>query len=684
MEQEIKNLKQHGALPGITQDEASFDRFVTIAPHLVRLVQNFLLSFPQAQNDEPAENNHYQLSGDIGLRSIQNSMKLHDSIIIHCQGNPYTNKIPVKNIVSFAIIPEKAKQDILQYPQRGQERYEEFAQDRLLSSSTKSVWDSISLMKLRRFANWMEKTKVNVGNKVIKLREGRKLMGRCLIIGQARPELMPKLEDTIGIYEMSVVPRSIFAPDGSLLLIHDKASLMHVIEEQPHVPPEEPVQHGKKPSTLIVDAMCIVQSLKKTPGMRTMLLLKRSFIGVIEQHIQRGGYSEARIIFDQYHENSLKQKTRASRSAGRDTVRYEIHDAMSLQTIALRDLFASTTTKGQITRYFAEGLLEFFSGNTNVRLITTYDTVIAINEPHKFPDDFNSHGHEEADTQIPLHVLNCIKDSAYRHIVVESLDTDVLILLMDLVACGHLGTLTSLEFHTGKGKKFRKIDVVERVNSIGVRRSRGLIGLHNFTGTDWGGRFVRVSKKRWTLEYLKLDPDDPIIDAFKRLGPDTLTASKLVHGKLPEPVQPLERFVCLVYKLNRGPYLLPQARWELFKTRNLESEMLPPTRSTLLPHIQRTSCVCSMNKAYVTTHPPEHPMEEHGWEKKEESSQYTIVRCVQPPAPKAVLELIKCECKSSGCSHNCSCRKNRLPCTPLCKCHNLGCTNVVRGDDDEV
>ena len=60
---------------------------------------------------------------------------------------------------------------------------------------------------------------------------------------------------------------------------------------------------------------------------------------------------------------------------------------MSLQTIALRDLFASTTTKGQITRYFAEGLLEFFSGNTNVRLITTYDTVIAINEPFTLSDE---------------------------------------------------------------------------------------------------------------------------------------------------------------------------------------------------------------------------------------------------------------------------------------------------------
>ena len=36
LEQEIKALKQHGALPGITQDEAALDRFVTTAPHLYR------------------------------------------------------------------------------------------------------------------------------------------------------------------------------------------------------------------------------------------------------------------------------------------------------------------------------------------------------------------------------------------------------------------------------------------------------------------------------------------------------------------------------------------------------------------------------------------------------------------------------------------------------------------------
>ena len=81
----------------------------------------------------------------------------------------------------------------------------------------------------------MVKTRVSVGDKVIKLREERQLLARFLVIQQSRPELVPKLEATIGEYEMAVVPRSLFAMDGSLLLCSDKAKLMHVIEEAAHI-----------------------------------------------------------------------------------------------------------------------------------------------------------------------------------------------------------------------------------------------------------------------------------------------------------------------------------------------------------------------------------------------------------------------------------------------------------------
>ena len=111
-------------------------------------------------------------------------------------------------------------------------------QDRLLPTSKISVWDSIKKLKLMTFCNWMQKTKLRVGDKVIKLREERELMGRFLIIQGSRPDLIPKLEETFGEYETSVVPRSICAVDGSLYIPGDKVSLMPAIEKARNEPAE--------------------------------------------------------------------------------------------------------------------------------------------------------------------------------------------------------------------------------------------------------------------------------------------------------------------------------------------------------------------------------------------------------------------------------------------------------------
>ena len=72
----------------------------------------------------------------------------------------------------------------------------------------------------------MDKRTITFGDKVIKLREERQLFVRFLIIQQSRPELVPKLALSIGEYEMSVIPRSLFAVDGSLLVYKGKSVLM--------------------------------------------------------------------------------------------------------------------------------------------------------------------------------------------------------------------------------------------------------------------------------------------------------------------------------------------------------------------------------------------------------------------------------------------------------------------------
>jgi len=113
-----------------------------------------------------------------------------------------------------------------------------------------------------------------------------------------------------------------------------------------------------------------------------------------------------------------------------------------------------------------------------------------------------THNHEEADTMIPLHAIDTIGKSTLRDIDVWSPDANVLILQMDLVAHGRLGVFTKLNFLTGKGDKYRSINIRECLSVIGREKCQGLIGFHNFTGADWGGKFVGISKKSWITSYL--------------------------------------------------------------------------------------------------------------------------------------------------------------------------------------
>ena len=91
-------------------------------------------------------------------------------------------------------------------------------------------------------------------------------------------------------------------------------------------------------------------------------------------------------------------------------------------------------------------------------------------------------------------------------------------LLLDLVSCRRLESPTSLKFSTGKGVKKQEIDIFEHVSVIGHHKGQGLLGLHNFSGADWEGKFVGISKNTWIMAFLKLYDDRPTIDIFKELG----------------------------------------------------------------------------------------------------------------------------------------------------------------------
>ena len=136
LEQEIKNLKRYGGIVGISQNEDALDRMMYATPHLSKIVRSYLQRF---SNDPGNVQEHYQLKGIFATLLNENALKLQQTLLVRCDGNPYTTGVPLKSIVSSAIIPEKAINHILNLTKYGEKRHEEFALERLLLTSTKST-----------------------------------------------------------------------------------------------------------------------------------------------------------------------------------------------------------------------------------------------------------------------------------------------------------------------------------------------------------------------------------------------------------------------------------------------------------------------------------------------------------------------------------------------------------------
>ena len=131
LEQEIKMMKQHGGLVELTQDEAEFDRLLTI----LHLVRQFLNTFPKISKSG-VQSEHYQLYGTIVMKIGEKSEKIKESFEIHFEGKTFTKKKPIEE--HGFISSDDAKGNILHYKESGQICFE-FIKDRLLLSSKLSI-----------------------------------------------------------------------------------------------------------------------------------------------------------------------------------------------------------------------------------------------------------------------------------------------------------------------------------------------------------------------------------------------------------------------------------------------------------------------------------------------------------------------------------------------------------------
>jgi len=93
------------------------------------LEDQYLNKFPKASKSS-ARTEHYQLSREIAVRS--NALKIWDSIKQRCKSNPFDVNMPLKSLVSSALVSEEAKQGILCFAEKGQKCFDEFVYQRLM------------------------------------------------------------------------------------------------------------------------------------------------------------------------------------------------------------------------------------------------------------------------------------------------------------------------------------------------------------------------------------------------------------------------------------------------------------------------------------------------------------------------------------------------------------------------
>ena len=131
------------------------------------------------------------------------------------------------NLVTKVVTPSKVKEDLLE---QCEILFEKFVKDRIQSGEI-NLW---SLMKKRKLQTWKtmgKKIKVSSNGQILELQEDRNLFARMMVICKSRPEI--DIQEAVGTYEFTVVPRSMFATDGEMLHCPAKSVLMSILEKLP-------------------------------------------------------------------------------------------------------------------------------------------------------------------------------------------------------------------------------------------------------------------------------------------------------------------------------------------------------------------------------------------------------------------------------------------------------------------
>ena len=441
-----------------------------------------------------------------------------------------------------------------------------------------------------------------------------------------------------------------FAADGTMLQCPVKSALMHILEKLPssknefRIVGQEEECSEQRMKVSVIDAMAEVQSLDKPEQIHNCSHLADHFVSRIFE--KYGDSDEIRLIFDRYDiPASLRQATRLKRQGQLDLIYYRITPSTLITKVTGKKLLSHTRTKDELAKYLAELTIEYAERN-GARAVVANGCEC---KGTKRDMSYLKSDQEEADTKIVFHALDAAANGA-TEIRIHSPDTDVFVLALRR----YPDLCQNTVFVTGKGDTYRTIKLQPIVRALGPLKTAALSSFHALTGADNTGSFAKKGES--TCWSVFKEAHDDVIQALSQLGTSDLPSN--------ETLEAVEKLVC-------SPYIcsLRALRWWLFTKKQAKSQHLPPTQAVLHQAVLRAHYQLLMWNNNMVPNPVLPSPEGFGWKWGEDKKAWIPVMTTLPPAPEAIIHLVKCKCTKERCANNCcTCRKAGLMCTDLCGC----------------
>lgn len=651
-----RDTKSKGGIIGFSTEPAAVHRWVVTA-HERAAITSACRKLAHEQEDS-VSHQHKDVRSLRVARDEDDVLRVIDTLLSWV--NPFT-QADLVNLSTGTIASAALKRDLLEAHSMGEKALSVFISERL-EKKTVNFFEPLHTMQLRTFSADVKIQKAtNRSGRAAAMKADRGLFGRMVIMAQARSFDMRMLFK----HSLGPIPWSLANADGSPAKT-TKAKLLHAIEDGVSPAEEVPCDAAQ-----IIDAMALLQSLTSRDIPRTFAELASLVFLRLVSYLPAatpGLTRRADFVIDQYKHLSIKcfeRQRRASLSAIRTVIYRPEQKVPSDWKRYLSngnnkaDLVNFFCEQWQDSELFAEKLgigahLFITSGTSCFRLWATRHQGSAGKEEQMMMNVQQvpelTCNHEEADTRLLLHAHHAASNG-YNTVIIRSPDTDVALLAAALLP----DISAHILFRTGTKQRTRFIDINAVAAKLGREVCSALPGLHAFTGSDTTSAFVGKGK---TAALKLVQANDILRAAMTNLGQSfTITPQTLLGCVL---------FVCALYG-RPDKVDVNEVRYLLFCSSALPAHQLPPTLDALSKHVHRSNYQAAVWRRALTARPEIPSPLGNGW-KLNNNEELAIDWMEQEPAPKELMQLVSCRCRTGCNSRRCSCLKDSLSCTDACQC----------------